>query len=153
MESNGAANCIHLSRNTADLIELTGKGQWLTPREDEINCKGKGTMQTYWFEVKNSKRMRRMSLGTAFQEFASTTKSTLDISTHSEAMVRPDYSSTRQRDLLRHQHSLIWGSAGEYGSVDSLASLNLSRYCIDSTARLIDWNANVLSRLLKQVVS
>jgi hypothetical protein len=77
MESNGEPNKIHVSEDTAKLIELAGKGyvpspfcicvtmasfifslpnlffkfrHWLTPREEKISAKGKGMMQTYWCE-------------------------------------------------------------------------------------------------------
>jgi 3'5'-cyclic nucleotide phosphodiesterase len=53
MESNGERNRIHVSQKTADLIELAGKGHWLTSRADKVNAKGKGMMQTYWCEPKS----------------------------------------------------------------------------------------------------
>ena len=112
-------------------------------------------MQTYWFEARNPQRTaRRMSASTAFHEFAST-QLTLDISTHTHAQLntRPELGSRPQRELLRHQNSLLWGSSGKFGSIDSLAPPSLSRQSSDATARLIDWNTDVLLRLLKQVVA
>jgi hypothetical protein len=50
MESTGSANRIQVSQKTADLLTADGKGRWLTPREDRIDAKGKGNMQTYWVE-------------------------------------------------------------------------------------------------------
>jgi hypothetical protein len=50
MESTGKANRIQVSQKTADLLTADGKGRWLTPREDRIDAKGKGKMQTYWVE-------------------------------------------------------------------------------------------------------
>lgn len=116
-------------------------------------------MQTYWFEARTSHRTaRRMSVSTAFHEFAST-QSALDISTHTDTHTdtllntRPDLGTMPQRELLRHQNSLLWGSSGKFGSIDSLASPSLSRQSSDATARLIDWNTDVLLRLLRQVVA
>ena len=48
MESNGLPNKIHVSQATADLLTAAGKGWWLTKREELIEAKGKGKMQTWW---------------------------------------------------------------------------------------------------------
>ena len=51
MESNSVEGRIHVSQATADALILAGKKAWLTPREDVIEAKGKGKMQTYWVET------------------------------------------------------------------------------------------------------
>jgi hypothetical protein len=48
MESTGFRGRIHISQTTADLIIAAGKAHWIKPREDQVQAKGKGTMQTYW---------------------------------------------------------------------------------------------------------
>ena len=48
MESNGKPGRIHLSSETADLLVESGKGHWLTKRDDKIQAKGKGELQTWW---------------------------------------------------------------------------------------------------------
>ena len=48
MESNGQRDCIHVSQSTADCLSEQGKSGWVHAREDKIQAKGKGTMQTYW---------------------------------------------------------------------------------------------------------
>jgi hypothetical protein len=50
METTGLPNRIHISQATADLILQAGKQDWLTAREDLVDAKGKGKMQTYWVE-------------------------------------------------------------------------------------------------------
>jgi hypothetical protein len=50
METNGLPNRIHVSQTTADQILQAGKQDWLTAREDLVEAKGKGKMQTYWVE-------------------------------------------------------------------------------------------------------
>lgn len=47
-------NRIHVSQETADLLIGAGKGHWVTPREEKIEAKGKGLLQTYWVESKSS---------------------------------------------------------------------------------------------------
>ncbi|CAB9499094.1 Receptor-type guanylate cyclase gcy [Seminavis robusta] len=48
MESNGKPNCIHVSEATAELLRTHGRGAWLRKREDLVEAKGKGLMQTYF---------------------------------------------------------------------------------------------------------
>ncbi|CAB9497503.1 Receptor-type guanylate cyclase gcy [Seminavis robusta] len=51
MESNSVKGRIHASQSTADALTASGKGHWLTPREEKILAKGKGEMQTYWVQI------------------------------------------------------------------------------------------------------
>ena len=49
MESTGERNRIQISSTTADLLRNKhGKESWLQQREDLVEAKGKGKMQTYW---------------------------------------------------------------------------------------------------------
>lgn len=48
MESTGLRGKIQVSKTTADLIEASGKGQWLKKRKDLVTAKGKGSLQTWW---------------------------------------------------------------------------------------------------------
>lgn len=50
MESLGSPNRIHVTQKTADELIMLGKKEWLTPRSQKIQAKGKGEMQTYWVE-------------------------------------------------------------------------------------------------------
>ena len=40
MESNGMKNMIHISAETAKLVTDSGRGYWITPREDLVHAKG-----------------------------------------------------------------------------------------------------------------
>jgi len=48
MESTGQAGRIQLSPTTADLLERANKGHWKIPREETVDAKGIGELQTYW---------------------------------------------------------------------------------------------------------
>jgi hypothetical protein len=50
MESTGFRSRIHVSQATADILIASKKGHWLTQREELVEAKGKGKMQTYWCE-------------------------------------------------------------------------------------------------------
>lgn len=54
MESNGLPNLIQASEQTAELIKAAGKGIWLTARDELVQAKGKGAVQTYWVQVKKT---------------------------------------------------------------------------------------------------
>jgi hypothetical protein len=51
MESNGQKGRIQVSQTTADLLIAAGKERWLTAREDLVDAKGKGKMQTFWVDA------------------------------------------------------------------------------------------------------
>jgi class 3 adenylate cyclase len=63
MESTGFANKIQVSQKTADLIIASGRESWLTKREDLVNAKGKGLLQTYWLSLKRSASRTSSVLG------------------------------------------------------------------------------------------
>ena len=52
MESTGQRNRIHLSQETANLLQTSGKGHWIAQREDRVFAKGKGELVTYWLQMK-----------------------------------------------------------------------------------------------------
>jgi hypothetical protein len=53
MEGNGKPGMIQCSQTTADLLISAGKGSWVTKRDELVQAKGKGMMQTYWVEPRN----------------------------------------------------------------------------------------------------
>jgi class 3 adenylate cyclase len=48
MESHGVAGQIHISEDTAKALMAKGKSHWVAPREDQVNVKGKGLLNTFW---------------------------------------------------------------------------------------------------------
>ena len=55
MRSSGEHGKIHVSEDTADILNAVGKGHWVTQREGKVFAKGKGTMTTYWVKPGSSK--------------------------------------------------------------------------------------------------
>lgn len=89
MESLGSPNRIHVTQKTADELIMLGKKEWLTPRSQKIQAKGKGEMQTYWVNISSSaSRARRTSGGTRAIQAADPNddieESRRDFSTHDE---------------------------------------------------------------------
>ncbi|CAB9521509.1 Receptor-type guanylate cyclase gcy [Seminavis robusta] len=62
MESTGARNRIQMSRETAELLQDAGKGNWVVPRDDPVAVKGKGTLSTFWLQMKVGSRASSNSL-------------------------------------------------------------------------------------------
>jgi hypothetical protein len=54
MESNGVVGKIQVSQATADLLIHANKENWLIAREEKVEAKGKGMMQTYFVEPHGS---------------------------------------------------------------------------------------------------
>jgi hypothetical protein len=51
MESSGQGGRIHISEATAQTLRLASLYEWVSPREEMVNPKGKGLMQTYWAQA------------------------------------------------------------------------------------------------------
>ena len=54
MESNSCKGRIQVSEATAHLLFQVNKHHWLIKRDDEIEAKGKGTLQTYWLDINSN---------------------------------------------------------------------------------------------------
>ena len=45
MESTGAKNKIHISKDTADRLIEAGRSHWVVAREEKVQAKGKGELE------------------------------------------------------------------------------------------------------------
>ena len=122
MESNGARNRIHCSKETATLLEAAGKS-WACPREDLVRAKGKGELQTYWLE---------------FAKKASTRGSTA--------------SSEDVSNMASEDHDDKKSVQAGLRSKAIRAANKENKLLDEKVQRLVDWNTDVLCRILKQVV-
>jgi class 3 adenylate cyclase len=52
MLENGKPNRIQVSIDTAELLNLGGKSDWVSPRSDFVTVKGVGNMSTFWVKPK-----------------------------------------------------------------------------------------------------
>jgi hypothetical protein len=116
MESTGARDRIHISPDTAQFLVDAGKSHWLVARDERVQAKGKGEMQTFWLEIKSQ-----------------TGASTVASSAHSSS----GFSDEEEGP------SLLGPNVHE----------ELSKLLDDKTKRLVEWNKDVLARLLKQIVA
>jgi Adenylate and Guanylate cyclase catalytic domain len=126
MESNGARNRIHVSQETATLLEAAGKSSWIIPRDDKIEVKGKtGALQTYWLEF--GKRSNPSTSSTVTSDnIASTDTGSGD---NDEIWIQATLGLTQQRSSRKN-----------------LVDLG------DKVNRLVDWNTDVLCRFVKPII-
>eukprot|EP00934_Nitzschia_sp_Nitz4_P007445 Nitzschia sp. Nitz4//scaffold17_size182527//156864//160606//NITZ4_001879-RA/size182527-snap-gene-0.304-mRNA-1//-1//CDS//3329539415//7435//frame0 len=116
MEAKGAKSKVQVSNDTAEILIAAGKKHWITPRQDLIVAKGKGTMQTYWLNFRN---------------YSGSRTSSENIDSH-DSVVNYD-----ELDFV--------GDLDENSATGDLEEMKESR--------LINWNVEILTRLLKKIVA
>jgi len=125
MESNGARGRIHISQETANLLIEAGKSSWVTEREDKIVAKGKGELTTFWLQL--AKDADASSVVTS----SSSTGGLSDIGVDAP---NGGFLQTPEDN-------------GNISSYDDTFVLT------PKMQRLVDWNVDQLSRLLKLIVA
>lgn len=130
IESGGYRGRIHLSEQTASELKKHGKEGWIIPREDMIDAKGKGSLQTYWLKNKLDK-----------SKHVGADKSESSESEGSERQTASSESDTSNVDL----------NGANRASVDFQAHNNTKRE--DRIQRLVLWNSELLQNALKQIVT
>jgi len=101
MESTGVVSKIQASSTTAELLKKAGKSHWLTKREDKVEAKGKGVLQTYFIEPGS----------------------------------RPGASNASTVSSIMSEDD------------DDFEELD------EKTRRLVDWNVEIMTKLIKQIVA
>lgn len=178
MESTGQRNRIQASQATADLLILAGKSNWIQSREELVNAKGKGQVQTYWIMPKSNSSpggsvrslnatgsfrslndsMRSIDGAAAPQpermssmiQLKSRPKRSLVGSNHRPKM-NEDAASSRRDMLTSSQHSQIWTMDQR---MDDDEEDNYDGFDDGNRQeRLIDWNIRILASLLKRIVA
>eukprot|EP00980_Cylindrotheca_fusiformis_P031559 scaffold26555_cov137-Cylindrotheca_fusiformis.AAC.1 len=124
MESTSARSRIQVSQVTADLLVASGFSTWIAPREKKILVRGKGEMQTYWLKTKIDMK----GLGQS--------KSRIDMLTLDETAEMSD-GSDRTSTVHADENNLDLDNVG----------------VMTKTERLVEWNVEVLSPLLQQIVA
>lgn len=140
IETTGKTGSIHISQQTADLLKASGKENWYVPRKDKVMAKGKGELQTYWLVFKQNDGVSSCSGGsnsrTSFTEFGE--------GTGDEALDLQEAASTP---------SGAWPSPATVPQPAGMKSVQNRVLLSKKAERLVDWNVDILSRLLKQIVA
>eukprot|EP00980_Cylindrotheca_fusiformis_P007888 scaffold1678_cov80-Cylindrotheca_fusiformis.AAC.5 len=123
MESSGERNRIHISQVTADLLVEAGMSKLIKPRHEKVMIKGKGEVRTYWLRTISSENKERTRSSTIKTNYVSSVEESEEISSQSTAASEED---TNER-------------VGVVG--------------MTKTERLVEWNVDVLSTLLQQIIA
>lgn len=78
MESTGRAGKIQVSQSTARYLRDSGKEYWLKPREDSINAKGKGILNSFWANPVSTKGSSQASGASGSDNLAHVSKKDLE---------------------------------------------------------------------------
>eukprot|EP00980_Cylindrotheca_fusiformis_P017298 scaffold5354_cov110-Cylindrotheca_fusiformis.AAC.3 len=126
MESSGEPNRIQVSQVTADWLAEAGLNRWIIPRSTKTFVKGKGEMQTYWL-TKSSKiiksKQRDVKTELGTQE--------TELGTLGEGSESEELSSERTEE-----------SEEDFLGVEGM----------NKTERLVEWNVEILTSLLEQIL-
>jgi len=122
MESTGSRNRIHITKYTAGLLTASGKGNWVKSRDEIVEAKGKGVLETYWLDANHD---------------AATHSTVSGGETSSLATAEREKGVT---DNVRHAPS----ASAIPTTVKSTGVQNKSK-------RLVDWNSDILFRLLREI--
>lgn len=147
MESTGQRQRIHCSQETADLLVTAGKS-WTTARDEIVDAKGKGGMQTYWIEaIKTSTSSVRSRSESDDFSFDNGRKSMhkgnkLSSSTHDEKIGRlvdwnTDVFCGLVKQVLAYQDAFCKKTSQSRTQAHDL-ELNLSRTVVDEVVEIIE---------------
>lgn len=177
MESTGKPKRIQVSRATAELLMDAGKDNWVQPREDLVNAKGKGMVQTYWvFPRSNSMSTGSVkSLGDSIASLKVKSvmnqdkNNSLDTSVHLKTRTKkslvventsPSFHSTNTSETLQasrrsmlssSHHSQVWAKEHH---IDDPIEEGYDGFEDDGRQeRLIDWNVKILARFLQRILA
>lgn len=117
------ANKIHVSADTANLLTLGGKGHWINPRDDRVVAKGKGELQTFWLDPRGVGPAASIQSGGA--------------------------SSVGDDQSLEGLSESGLGRMASLASATTAPVLNYS----GKHNRLVSWNTDIMSRLLRQIIA
>lgn len=129
MEHNGVKSKIQISEETANILLSCGKKSWVSLREDKINAKGKGEMQTYWLELGGQQSEAKSNSAPNY---------VLDSTDHASL-----FSNFVDESTNGNQEEMM------------ITEIPMPErpVCSDKVLRLIGWNVEVLLRLLKQIIA
>jgi class 3 adenylate cyclase len=139
VETSGQKNRIHASKEAATQICEFGKEHWVKARNEVIVAKGKGEIQTYWIELNSE------NANTVVTENSGSNES-VHLSPEEEEGGRAGSGPNLNREssnLEKNSATIPTGNAD--------AAKNASRD--DRMWRLIGWNADILAKIVKEIVA
>jgi hypothetical protein len=139
MESTSSLSRIQVSSATAEELTKWKRGKWIKPRDGTVSVKGKGNMQTYWLETREES-MRRAKLGKASKHRREKAEMAV---VHEIDDEKSESSSEENEETFRDE---------EDDDLD-LENSNGRLKTMSKTERLVEWNVEVLKKLLQQILA
>jgi hypothetical protein len=134
IESTGARSKIHISQETADLLVADGKSKWIKPRDKAVSAKGKGSLTTFWLDIKG---------GSVHSDPTSTGEGGGDGEGEGD---------NDQDDDLSESGNAKPKEKTQPGDPRQLLGRNLP--VLDArTRKLVDWSVDVLKQQIKKIVA
>jgi class 3 adenylate cyclase len=127
VETTGMRDKIHISQETADLLKGSGKGHWVTAREEKVVAKGKGEMQTFFLEIKGD-TSKSIASGTSGSSNSNESMDDAEMSTFVVTVPKTPNGDSDGEELVVKPIS-------------------------EKQQRLVNWNADIMARLLKDIVA
>eukprot|EP00978_Attheya_sp_CCMP212_P041281 scaffold234656_cov53-Attheya_sp.AAC.3 len=141
MESTSTRNMIQTSQSTADLLIADGKGRLITARDDLVEAKGKGTMQTYWVGQKH------VSWGKSYSKIQS-----LNSSSFTEEEDQPGREQSGRPSIALMGTSLRFPDASSWHTIGNEVIDESRQEPSKIVQRLITWNSGMLEKRLVRVL-
>mmetsp|Transcript_46094 Transcript_46094/g.112589 ORF Transcript_46094/g.112589 Transcript_46094/m.112589 type:complete len:201 (+) Transcript_46094:3423-4025(+) len=124
MESTGSPNRIQVSAAFAEHMKKANRSHWISQREDLVDVKGKGSLQTYWLQFKGD---NKGLMGETESEPTFTDEVSSDMFAHKEF-----------KDQITR---VAGGTETDEGQLSQ------------KVERLVGWNVDILTAILKQIVA
>jgi hypothetical protein len=140
MESTSSLSHIQVSSATAEELIKWKRGKWIKPRDGTISVKGKGNMQTYWLETKEES-IQRAKLGKGAKHRRETIEMAVLHETDDEGT---ETSVVEDEEETYHDD--------EDDGID-MTNTNGRLKTMTKTERLVEWNVEVLKKLLQQILA
>jgi hypothetical protein len=141
MESTSSLSRIQVSSATVQELIKWKRGKWIKPRDGTVLVKGKGNMQTYWLEtLEESNQRAKLGKGAKHHRRGNVEMAVLqeDDNEGTETSVVEDEEETHHDD--------------EDDGIDGNTT-NSRLKMMTKTERLVEWNVEVLKKLLQQILA
>jgi len=122
IETTGSRNRIHISHDTAELLHSDGKSHWVRKRTDTVVAKGKGELQTFWLLTES------------------------ELAASSSLPKDADGSALTSAPL-----PLVKAIQPRLAKASATELANGNAELPPKVKRLVDWNVDVLKRLLQKI--
>jgi len=144
MESTGEKNKIQISNDTAKALIESRKSHWFTSRQGYVAAKGKGNLQTHWLNIVDSSSddgWYRTTNGNS-STFDDDDDNDNDQSLFDKKIIISNTTTTTTTTTNRKRNVT---TAANYTSSVINRNLNKKNY------RLVDWNVDMLAKILRQI--